>query len=226
MRRIFIILLFAGVLSFTKALAIAVPGDPITIEAFISLHKMTHEKEVEVRNHLAEMAAIQVVVKMETEKTEDKIELLHSKMKDAQSWMMLASTLSSLGIEILDTAREVETFCSEAPALFGQSVFCLTLYGETIYNIQNLVRQSIKELASLELANVNILRASTKQKLQFIYCIKGRLSQIQSMMSRCRWLARWQTGRQYTFFNIQRLVSSEAMRELMNATITFWRNRH
>lgn len=219
-----LVFILAILLCCPKAGAVAVPGDPVTIEALISLHKMTVDNEKEIRDRLAEMEAIQVVLKLESRKTEDKVEMLHSKLKVFNSWVLLASAMSNLTMEVADLTKEVTKFTSEGAQLMGKDVFVATIYAQAIYKIQKYIKQSIKDMATLGLSNTDILRASMEQRLNIVYHIKGRLEVIENIMSSARWHARWLTGKGFTFYNIEYLVSSDMMQDILKATIKMWTN--
>lgn len=225
MNRITHILLSLMLVSSLRMYGVAVPGDPITIEAFIELHKMTVDNERDIRDRLAEMEATQVVLKLETRKTEDKVEMLHSKLKVYNSWVILGTAVSNLALEVAELTKEVSTFTQEAPELLCKNPFGTTIYANAIYRIQKYVKQSIKDMATMGLSNADILRASMEQRINLVYQIKNRLEVIENIMSSARWYARWLNGKEFIYYNIEQLVSSEMMQDIMKATIKMWMSR-
>lgn len=220
MRRLTILILF--VTAFSGGCLKAAP-DILTLEAFVQLHIMTSNKEKEARERLAMLGAVQVTTTQETAGYKEKMEILHDRMKVANSWLVLASSLAHLGMKIYDVEKEVEYFISQAPAMARKSPFGATMYADAMYRIKGLLQQAIRDIASMELTGMNIMRATMKQRLNMVYYVQSTLDRIVNIMQTTVTYCRFLTGKEYTLMNITDLFNSQMCRDALCGTVSFWR---
>lgn len=197
--------------------------DLITLEAFIQLHIMTSNKEKEARERLAMIGAVQVQTTQETSNYKEKMELLHDRMKTANSWLVLASSLANLGMKVYDVEKDVEYFIGQAPDMAKKSPFGATMYADAIYRIRKLVRQAVKDMTGMELANMNVMRATMKQRLNMVYFIQGTLDRIVNIMRSTLTYCRYLTGKEYTLMNLMDLFNSQMSKDALSRTVSFWK---
>lgn len=206
----------------TAAPCVRAVDDIITLEAFIQLHIMTHNKEVEVRDRLVNLGSLQLVTTNQTKATKDKMEIYHDRLKAAQSWLMLASSLSNLAIDILDTKNAVADYLKVFPEVAAKSPAGIYMYGDAVYRIEQLVKKALKQMAKLEIANLNVLRATMQQRLDMVYFVKGTLSQIRSIMYSTMNYCRYVTGREYVTTNIRDIINSESAKAALQTAKSLW----
>lgn len=199
--------------------------DLITLEAFVQLHIMTSNKEKEARTRLANLGGVQVMTTQEASGFKDKVETLHERVKVAQSWILLATSLSDLGMQILDVEKDVRTFVTDFAPLAQKSPFGPLLYANAVYRIEELTKKALARMASLEMTNLDVLRATMKQRLNMVYYVKGILSQIQGIIRDTLFHCRYMTGKGYTVYNIREIINSEAGKAAMKATVQLWISR-
>lgn len=205
-----------------KALAVT---DYVTLEALISLHKMTNTKELAIREKLTWLNAGQIVTKRETSGFKEKMDIYHQRLQDAQGWVQLASTLANLGMKIYNTEKDVEEFLAASSEFTKKGAMPAAIYASGLYKIQKDVRKAIKDLATLEISNLNILRSSMKQKLQLVYFIDSTISNIRHTMEYTLFYCRWCTGKEFFRDNLRHLFSSEMSKDAAGRAIDAWKNR-
>lgn len=217
-------ILFALIVFLLPVQAKAV-DDLITLEAFVQLHIMTSNKEKEARTRLANLGGVQVVTTQEASGFKEKVETLHERVKVAQSWIMLATSLSDLGLQILDVEKDVRAFVTDFAPLAQKSPFGPVLYANAVYRIEELTKKALARMASLEMTNLDLLRATMKQRLNMVYYVKGILSQIQGIIRDTLFHCRYMTGKEHIVYNIREIINSEAGKAAMKAAVQFWISR-
>lgn len=80
-------------------------------------------------------------------------------------------------------------------------------------------------MASLEMTNLDLLRATMKQRLNMVYYVKGILSQIQGIIRDTLFHCRYMTGKEHIVYNIREIINSEAGKAAMKAAVQFWISR-
>ena len=220
-RAVFLFALIVFIVPF-KARAV---DDLITLEAFVQLHIMTSNKEKEARTRLASLGGIQVVTTQEASGFKEKVETMQERVKVAQSWILLATSLSDLGMQIFDVEKDVRTFVTDFAPLAQKSPFGPILYANAVYRIEELTKKALAKMASLEMTNLDLLRATMKQRLNMVYYVKGILSQIQGIIRDTLFHCRYLTGKGHVVYNIREIINSEAGKAAMKAAVQFWISR-
>lgn len=223
MKRVIIISLIIAFLGMTSN-TFAVTDIP-TLEAMISLHKMTNTKELAIREKLTWLNAGQIVTKQETTGFKKTMDIYHQRLQDAQGWMQLATTLASLGMKIYNTEKDMEEFFAASPELVKKGAIPAAVYASGVYKIQKDIRKAIKDLATLEISNLNILRSTMKQKLQLVYFIDATISSIRSTMEYTLFYCRWCTRSEFIRENIRYLFTTEMSKDAAGKALELWKSR-
>lgn len=185
---------------------------------------MQVKKEKEIQKNMVVLTASQLNTTEQTKGFKGKMDIIHDKMKSANSWILLASSLTSLGTEIYETGKEVAEFSKQMPALTKKSLFSPVMYTDAILRIKKLTQKAITQLAQLEVSNMNILRADMKQKMMMLYYVRNYLAEIRSIMYNTRFYCKWLTGKGYSLMNIEDFLNSVLADEVMKKVIKIWQN--
>lgn len=200
------------------------PKDLPTIEALIELHKQMKKQEQSSLTQVATITAEQEVTTDISKKISDIKTTLNKRMSDINSFIVMATTITTTTTKLQKLINEYNDFITEIGPIVVKKPYCSIYYANAHLKLANSVSQLKKQILSfstqtLSLVGLDLYVATAKEKFKMIYKIDSTINQMRYIIHISSNYIKY-AGAEY--FLKKQYVSNEFKAETSNKLIEQW----
>lgn len=203
------------------------PPDTPSIEALISLHKtmvqMEKEAALNINLHYIEVQQ----TKKKTINFNDVRTTLNTKLNNINSYLILASSITSTALELKDLIGSVTEFIDVSTAMMTKKPYIALMISDTQYKLQREIKHAQKLAANLTAQGLHIFKSSIDEQLKVVFSVKNSLAQIRTIITNgtvmCRLIDNPNVYN--TLDIIDKLFNSRAGDKIVEGLVAEWNRR-
>lgn len=177
-----ILFFFLGIFP-VGAIDISIPKDGPTLEALIELHKQMKKNEDNALAQVTDITASQMVTTDFSQKLSNVKQTLNNKMSDANSYLVLASTIMNVTSKLESLAEEYANYVKNIGPIVVKKPYCAENYSQTQIRMAKEVKRLTGAVVSYTAAGMNLLKASNDERFNLLSLIDSSISNMRSMIS-------------------------------------------
>ncbi len=159
------------------------PGDMATIEALISLHKVMKSEEDKALEKVALSFGEQSIVTKGATKFNEARTTLDSKLKNAYSYVLLATTLASTSTSLYKLIEEYTEFTSSTVSTLTSKPMVGWYYTEAMFACNREVKNLKSLYTTIAASGINVMRASMDEKMDMLFKVKTSIDNMRGIIS-------------------------------------------
>lgn len=171
-----VLLLFVGKITSTALVPIPkvfdFPNDLPTIEALMSLHKLSASEEQKALNRLNLSLATTTGIEKVTSKFQQGRELLDTRTNSIYSYVLFAARLAFLTKGFSELTTSFTHFTAASSSDLFKKPTCAWYYAEAVSACRQEIKNMTAMLGRLGIAQIDLLQATMAEKLELIATIQ------------------------------------------------------
>lgn len=207
-----------------KSLAdvIPLPGDLPTIEALISLHKLIKHDEDKAMERVTTSFGEQSLVTKGAGKFNDVRTTLNTKLSNAYSYLLLASSLNTTAVSLYKLIDEYSKFTGQTFRYVTKKPVVGWYYTEANYACAREIKNIKALYVSLTASGMNVMKASMDEKMDILFSLKASIDNMRSIIdSAWTWCSIITEGG-FRYDHIWDILNSDVTREIAKEVINKW----
>lgn len=221
--RIFILIAATILLPFKLSANPVLPDDVGTIEALIDAHKAMKKAEDQQLVLIAANKIEQDGITKYTKLYNDTKTVINKRMNDVNSYLVLATALTSTTAELKYLVEDYESFTKSSFNSVKKYPIAAAYYANTNKQIAVEVKLMRKWIATFASSGVNLLKATMKEKLNVVYQIKGSVSKMRYMIRRAEWNLMTLRYGGMKFYHVEDIINSDLSKDIAAKIIEKWK---
>lgn len=168
---------------------IILPDDTPTIEALIDNHKLMSKEEAQSAIELGLYTPEQQLTKDYITKFKEAKTTLYSKLKVANSWLMLGQVVVQTGLDVKKLIEESTEFTKFAAKNIEAKPWVAWYYISAANKVSREIKKVSLISAQLGLESFNLMRASMEQRFRIVYFLKDTIDRCISIIKSAKWFS-------------------------------------
>lgn len=165
-----------------QAQSYSVPDDVATTEALIDLHKTIKKDEDEALKRITTSTSIQDIITKGTDKVKATREVIDSKVNNAYSYVILASSLSTTANSLYKLTMEYKDFSTNTFRYVSKKPFVAWYYVNANTAIAREIKHCTQLYGIVAASGMNVWRASMDEKLNLIFTLKNSIDRARNII--------------------------------------------
>lgn len=178
---LFLVLMFS--VNQIHAIDISTPKDLPTLVALIELHKQMKKNEDNALAQVTDITASQMVTTDFSQKLSGVKQTINNKMSDANSYIILASTIMKVTSRLETLAEEYANYVKNIGPIVVKKPYCAENYSQTQIRMAKEVKRLTGAVVSYTATGMNLLKASNDERFNLLSLIDSAISNMRSMIS-------------------------------------------
>lgn len=200
------------------------PKDTPTIEALISLHKLVKKEEAAANVRLTAIYGEQSVVTKTSEKVREIRQTVNSKMNNAYSYVLLASSLSSTSLSLYKLIDDYGDFAVQVGKTVKDKPFVAWYFTQSQNALAREIKLMKKLILKLSATEINVLKSSMDEKLNLLLTVQGHIDYSRHIISNARLYCNLMTSTSWHPDYFYEILNSDMTKEIANKVIEKWKS--
>lgn len=205
-----------------KAIDLKPPADVGTLEILIDAHKVMKEAELKALAKIETNKVEQSFITKSTKRYNEVKKVLNTKMKDANSYLLLASSIMKITLNLKRVGQEYAAFTKNSVKYVSDSPLASAYYADANYQIGKEVKHAYKLIANYSAAGFNLLTASNDEKIKMIFLINMSVSKIRDLIYHADLMMRTLIRTGFDVMYISDILTTELCNDISNKLTKQW----
>lgn len=220
-RHIFLIIISIAFFKI-QAIEFSLPQDQPTLEALIDSHKKMKKAEDRSLAQMTLATGEQEVITSESDKYSDVKTTIQTKMKTANAYLILATSIGRTLMNLENLIEEYKAFITETSKEVKNKPYLTNFYVTSHQNIKKEGDKLAKKINTFIAAGINLLRCSMDEKFKFIYQIDDSVNNMRSIITNSSNYIKYTDKSTLYKLSAKEMYSKELRENLCNQLLDQW----